>query len=128
MLYRGIKLDLIKRNDYHVKKAKRYIINGTNQNIWIPNKHLDSEGNLKRGENIDYVLLYNWKQCTYAGVDLSCIQGNKGWNYKKVRKELSKNINNARKRYEKTGDERYKNNLEYFCAKYDKVRKYEENL
>lgn len=53
--YRGLALKLIKRN-YNGYKAKRYTINGTNQNIWIPNKHLEEDGTIKPKENIDYIL------------------------------------------------------------------------
>lgn len=53
-LYKGVKLQLIKRN-YEGYKAKRFTLNGTNQNVWIPNKHLDECGNIKPDENIDYV-------------------------------------------------------------------------
>ena len=37
--YKGIPLNLIYRK-YKNMKAKRFIINHTNQNVWIPNKHL----------------------------------------------------------------------------------------
>jgi len=52
--YKGIVLKLINRN-YKGYKAKRYTLNNTNQNIWIPNKHLDENGKIKTGENIDYI-------------------------------------------------------------------------
>ena len=52
--YKGIPLNLVNRK-YGDRLAKRFIINDTNQNVWIPNKHLDSEGNIKEGENIDYI-------------------------------------------------------------------------
>ena len=53
--YSGMKLELIPRNDYHQKRAKWYRVNGGNQNVWIPNKHLNADGTLVIGENIDYV-------------------------------------------------------------------------
>ena len=37
--YKGIPLNLISRK-YKNMKAKRFVINHTNQNVWIPNKHL----------------------------------------------------------------------------------------
>lgn len=43
-LYRGLPLRLIRRSDYKHKNAKRYIINETNQNLWIPNKYLLDDG------------------------------------------------------------------------------------
>lgn len=49
-----ITLKLIKRN-YKGYKAKRFTLNGTNQNVWIPNKHLEDDGTIKEGENINYV-------------------------------------------------------------------------
>lgn len=82
--YRGIRVNCIARTDYHVKKAKRFRLNDTNQNVWIPNKHLEKDGTIKSGENIDYVFLKGWRQCAKAGVDLSCIQGRKGWNFRKA--------------------------------------------
>lgn len=54
--YNGIPLRLILRNDYPRKKAKRYVINGTNQNVWIPNKHLLKDGTIKEDANIDYII------------------------------------------------------------------------
>lgn len=54
--YKGIILKCIDRADYPIKKAKRFTINGTNQNIWIPNKHLRDDGTIKDGENIDYII------------------------------------------------------------------------
>ena len=54
--YKGIILKCIDRTDYPIKKAKRFTINGTNQNIWIPNKHLKADGTIKDGENIDYII------------------------------------------------------------------------
>ena len=53
--YRGMKLELIPRNDYQQKRAKWYRINGGKENVWIPNKHLSADGTLIAGENIDYV-------------------------------------------------------------------------
>ncbi|BAL83504.1 hypothetical protein SELR_17960 [Selenomonas ruminantium subsp. lactilytica TAM6421] len=68
--YKGIRLMCIDRDDYHVKFAKRFTINGTNQNVWIPNKHLAPDGTLKQGENIDYVFMKSRRQCEIAGVNL----------------------------------------------------------
>ena len=52
--YKGIPLNLIKRK-YDNRKAKRYTINHTNQNVWIPNKHLSDDGTIKSGEDMDYI-------------------------------------------------------------------------
>lgn len=65
--YKGIPLVLIDRK-YGNRAAKRFVINGTNQNVWIPNKHLDSEGNIKNGENIDYVFRKAKRQLELAGI------------------------------------------------------------
>lgn len=81
--YKGIKLNCIPRRDYAVMKAKRFTLNGTNQNVWIPNKHLDKHGNIKPGEDIDYVFRKSWRQCTKAGIDLGCVCGSHGWNFRK---------------------------------------------
>lgn len=68
--YKGIPLKLIHRN-YIGKKAKRFIINNTNQNVWIPNKHLDDLGNIKQGENIDYIFRCAKRKLEIAGVNVS---------------------------------------------------------
>jgi hypothetical protein len=67
--YKGIKLQLIKRK-YDRFKAKRFAINGTNQNVWIPNKHLSEDGTIKPTENIDYVFLKARRQLELAGVKM----------------------------------------------------------
>lgn len=71
--YKGIKLQLIDRK-YDGFKAKRYTINGTNQNVWVPNKHLTEDGTIKPYENIDYVLRRSHRQLELAGVT-QAIQG-----------------------------------------------------
>ena len=68
--YKTIPIQCIDRKSYKYDKAKRYTINGTNQNVWIPNKHLQNDGTLLAGENIDYVFRYRWNQCRIAGIDL----------------------------------------------------------
>ncbi|MGG3873203.1 hypothetical protein [Brevibacillus laterosporus] len=64
--YKGIKLQLIPRN-YAGYSAKRYTLNGTNQNVWIPNKHLEPDGTIKLGENIDYIFRKSQRQLELAG-------------------------------------------------------------
>ena len=59
--YKGIPLNLISRK-YKNMKAKRFIINHTNQNVWIPNKHIKEE------ENIDYVFRKSVRQLELAGI------------------------------------------------------------
>jgi hypothetical protein len=69
--YKGIPLRLICRNTYRSDKAKRYAINETNQNVWIPNKHLEEDGTIKQGENLDYIFIKaaKMKKLKYAGVN-----------------------------------------------------------
>lgn len=65
--YKGIPLRLVERN-YEGMNAKRYVINDTNQNVWIPNKHLNDDGTMKPGENIDYVFRKAQRQLVLAGI------------------------------------------------------------
>lgn len=52
--YKGIPIRLIKRK-YDGYNAKRFTLNGTNQNVWVPNCYLEQDGTLKEGVNIDFV-------------------------------------------------------------------------
>lgn len=63
--YKNIPLNLINRS-YGNRKAKRYVINHTNQNVWIPNKHLENDGTIKPGENLDYIFAKAKRQCEIA--------------------------------------------------------------
>ncbi|WP_078379141.1 hypothetical protein [Sutcliffiella halmapala] len=65
--YKGIKLQLINRGGYRKQKAKRYTLGGTNQNVWIPNKHLMEDGTIKEGEDLDYVFRKAQRQLVLAG-------------------------------------------------------------
>lgn len=65
--YKGIPLNLIKRK-YVNRMAKRFVINHTNQNVWIPNKHLEDDGTIKLTENIDYVFRKAKIQLELAGI------------------------------------------------------------
>lgn len=67
--YKGLPLRLIDRN-YTNYKAKRYVMNETNQNVWIPNKHLEDDGTIKENEDIDYVFTKSKKQLKYAGYNI----------------------------------------------------------
>ena len=71
--YKGIPLQLIDRK-YGDRKAKRFIINGTNQNVWIPNKHLAEDGTILAGENLDYIFRVAKRQLELAGIK-QAIQG-----------------------------------------------------
>lgn len=65
--YKGIPLKLINRK-YGSRNAMRYTLNGTNQNVWIPLRHLDAEGNILPGENIDYIFRKAQRQLEKAGI------------------------------------------------------------
>jgi len=65
--YKGIELKLIERGYPTHQQAKRYTLGGTNQNVWIPNKHLEQDGTIKTGENIDYVFRKAKRQLELAG-------------------------------------------------------------
>lgn len=65
--YRGLPLKLINRKDYKHKKAKRFTINNTNQNIWIPNYYLDCDGTIKDDANIMFIFEKCKRQIELAG-------------------------------------------------------------
>ena len=65
--YKEIPLKLIIRN-YLNYNAKRFTINNTNQNVWIPNKHLTEDGTIKKDENLDYIFRKAQNQLTLAGI------------------------------------------------------------
>jgi hypothetical protein len=73
--YRGIPFQLIERN-YNGYNAKRYVILAsspgcqTNQNVWIPCKHLNEDGTVKLGENLDYIFTKARRQLELAGWEL----------------------------------------------------------
>jgi hypothetical protein len=52
--YKGIPLRQIAR-DYFLHKARRFVINDTNQNIWIPCAYLDDSGTIKEGADLDFI-------------------------------------------------------------------------
>lgn len=65
--YKGIRLQLINRGYSKEQKAKRYTLGGTNQNVWIPNKHLHEDGTIVEGVDIDYVFRKAQRQLELAG-------------------------------------------------------------
>lgn len=65
--YKGIPLKQIDRG-YGAQKARRFVINSTNQNCWIPLKHLELDGTIKANQDIDYVIVSNKSQFEIAGV------------------------------------------------------------
>lgn len=66
-VYRTIPIRLIDRY-YGNKNAMRYTINETNQNVWIPKKHLYADGTIKENEDIDYVFRKAKNQLNIAGI------------------------------------------------------------
>ena len=68
--YKGVPLNLIVYTESHFArlKAKRFVINHTNQNLWIPNVYLLEDGTIKPNINIDFVLYNNRRQIALAGV------------------------------------------------------------
>lgn len=67
--YKGIPLRQIDRG-YGKAKARRFVINHTNQNCWIPLKHLELDGTIKNNADIDYVIIGNKRQFELAGVTI----------------------------------------------------------
>lgn len=65
--YKTIPLKLINRS-YGICKAKRFTINNTNQNVWIPNKHLAEDGTILPNQNIDYIFRKAERQLEIAGI------------------------------------------------------------
>lgn len=67
--YKGIPLKQIDRG-YGQAKARRFIINNTNQNCWIPCKHLEVCGTIKPNQDIDYIITSSKNQFAHAGVTI----------------------------------------------------------
>lgn len=65
--YRGLPLRLINRKDYKHKNAKRFVINNTNQNIWIPNCYLLDDGTIKDNVDIMYIFRKAKRKLEIAG-------------------------------------------------------------
>lgn len=70
-MYKNVPLRLIVYTEGHFAKlkAKRFTINGTNQNIWIPNAYLEADGTLKENINIDFIFYKSARQLGLAGVE-----------------------------------------------------------
>lgn len=66
-IYKSIPIQLIDRK-YGTRNALRYTINNTNQNVWIPKKHLMKDGTVKVGENIDYIFRKAKNQLNISGI------------------------------------------------------------
>lgn len=66
--YKNIPLELIHRGYPRDGKAKRFALNGTNQNVWIPNVYLNADGSLKENINIDFVFKKSYNQLRISGI------------------------------------------------------------
>ncbi len=66
--YKDIPLRQVVRKDYHTKKARRFVLNDTNQNVWIPCQYLERDGTIKSGVNIDFVFLKSRRKFELAGI------------------------------------------------------------
>ena len=69
--YKNIPLKLIVYTESHFErlKAKRFCINNTNQNVWIPNVYLEEDGSIKQDVNIDFVFYKARNQLRLAGIE-----------------------------------------------------------
>lgn len=65
--YKGIPLQLLAREDYAEKKAKAFSVNGSKFMVWIPNKHLESDGTIKEVD-LEYVFIGELRKLEQAGV------------------------------------------------------------
>lgn len=72
--YYDISLRCVPRRDYDKWRAKLFILNGNrNAMIWIPNKHLSSDGTIHAGECLDYIFRSerNKRACLSAGINVA---------------------------------------------------------
>lgn len=75
--YKGIPIKLIVYTEKHFARlnAKRFMLGDpkANQNIWIPNAYLESNGTIKNGVNIDFIFkkAYCQKKFYYAHININ---------------------------------------------------------
>lgn len=69
-LYKNVPLKLIVYTESHFARlnAKRFRINNTNQNVWIPNTYLEPDGTIKSNVNIDWIFYKANRQLELAGI------------------------------------------------------------
>ena len=69
-LYKNVPLELIVYTESHFARlnAKRFRINNTNQNVWIPNTNLEPNGTIKSNANIDWIFYKANRQLELAGI------------------------------------------------------------
>lgn len=65
--YQDVKINCIART-YGDRKAMRFILNGSNQNLWIPKKYLKADGTLKDGVNLDWLF---YSKNNYRKIEIS---------------------------------------------------------
>ena len=55
--YKGVPLRLIQYTEEHFSavRAKRFMIHGSTQNIWVPNTYLEPDGTIKATANLDWL-------------------------------------------------------------------------
>lgn len=68
--YKNVPLKLIVYTENHFAqlRAKRYNINNTIQNVWIPNCYLEPDGTIKTDVNIDFIFYKSKRQLELAGI------------------------------------------------------------
>ena len=71
--YKGITVELIVREEYGCYKAKRFKINNSNQNVWIPNCYLEDDGTIKANMNIDFLFRKSVNQLNKEGITKAII-------------------------------------------------------
>lgn len=67
--YKNIPFQQVDRG-YGKAKARRFAINNTNQNCWIPLKHLELDGTIRDNQDLDYIIIGNKRQFELAGVTI----------------------------------------------------------
>ncbi|MFS7438480.1 hypothetical protein [Carnobacterium maltaromaticum] len=67
--YKGIPLQQIDRG-YGKAKARRFTMNNTRWNVWIPIKHLELDGTIKPNQDIDYVFASSKAALNKAGFNI----------------------------------------------------------
>jgi hypothetical protein len=66
--YKTVPLRQIVRKDYHTLKARRFLMNDTNQNVWIPCRCLEMDGTIKPNVNIDFIFMKSKRKFELAGI------------------------------------------------------------
>ena len=68
--YKNVPLRLIVYTEKHFAslKAKRFTINNTRQNVWIPNVYLEVDGTIKKNANLDFIFRKATRQLELAGI------------------------------------------------------------